>query len=55
MYRQVGNKLGIGVIDLHAIWGDNGPDPSYIPDGIHPSENASRDIIVPAVISALGL
>ncbi len=49
MYRDLASAHDLGLADLHARWMDT-PDPGkLIPDGLHPSEEATDSLTVPSL------
>jgi len=54
-YRRIAKRTNVGLIDLHRCWGATPPEKRYIPDGIHTSIPAAREIILPTVLSHLNL
>lgn len=60
MYRDVAKERGLRLIDLNAVWIDwqnKHPDEftKHLPDGIHPDEALCREVILPSMVTGLGL
>lgn len=56
--RDVAAESGLTLIDLYPQWqrlrlGDEGLYDRYMPDGLHPTEEATRHFIIPALIKEL--
>jgi lysophospholipase L1-like esterase len=59
-YRRVAAQHGLRLIDNHVIWREvQEEDPDrfalYVPDGVHPTPAAIREVQVPSVLRGLGL
>lgn len=55
MYRRLALARDLGLVDLHARWlaGQAGPLRTALPDGLHPSAQADRDVTAPEVTAVL--
>lgn len=59
-YRRVARRHGLQLIDNHALWSEIQEQDStrfalYVPDGVHPTPSAIREVQVPHVVRELGL
>ena len=58
-YREVAARKGVRLIDNYALWQkllslDPGRVRALIPDGVHPSPRANREVVVPNILSQMG-
>ena len=58
-YRQVASETSCRLISFSAVWREiitRHPDlwQSYVPDGIHPNEEACREVILPYLLRKIG-
>ena len=58
-YREVAQRKGVGLIDNYAVWEELAvSDPervrALIPDGVHPSPRANREVVVPNMLAQMG-
>ncbi|HHY50193.1 MAG TPA: SGNH/GDSL hydrolase family protein [Alphaproteobacteria bacterium] len=53
LYRDIAAERGVPLIDLTPVWEARADLASAIPDGIHPTPEAARETIAPAVAEAL--
>lgn len=53
LYREIAEKRGVALIDLTPLWDARGEFGSTIPDGIHPTAEAARAVVAPAIAGAL--
>jgi len=58
-YREVAARKGVRLIDHFAVWRELAArDPerlrSLIPDGVHPSPRANREVVVPNILLEMG-
>lgn len=60
LYRKEAQKLKVTLIDHYDYWAsllEKGEDNfrKYVPDGIHPSISAQRELVLPYLLKALGV
>jgi acyl-CoA thioesterase I len=53
LYREIAAERGAILIDLTPVWDARGDFSNAIPDGVHPSAEAAREVIVPHVGAVL--
>lgn len=53
LYRDIARERGVALIDLAPIWQARSDLADAIPDGVHPTDAAARDVVAPAVAAAL--
>jgi acyl-CoA thioesterase-1 len=53
LYRDIAGERGVTLIDLAPLWEARGDLDALIPDGVHPTADAARDVIAPTVAEAL--
>jgi acyl-CoA thioesterase-1 len=59
MYRQLAKKYKIGLIDFYPAWKrildeDRNLYMNYVPDGLHPGAQGSRQVTTPIILDSLG-
>jgi lysophospholipase L1-like esterase len=54
IYRDVAEQQQVDIVDLVPLWEARGLDSKALPDGVHPSQEAAKAVIVPALVRLLG-
>lgn len=54
VYRELAEERQLALADLAPRWEANGPQAEAIPDGVHPTPEAARAVIVPELLQLLG-
>lgn len=49
LYRNLANTLDLGLADVRTRWTSRGALRRDLPDGLHPSDDSAREVIVPAL------
>lgn len=54
LYPEIGEETGAGVLDLYPRWLTNPSARESFPDGVHPTEAAATDILLPPLLRTVG-
>ena len=54
LYAPLADRHGIGVVDLRMRWQQVDNLSKALPDGLHPTDDVARRIIVPPLLAAIG-